>query len=376
MFVLGAGASKEAGAPLMLEFLDVADRLNRTGQVVPNAKEAFDDVAVARAALDAVYAKATIDADNLEEVFAAFDMAKLFNRFGEMDRKRVQRLPAALRIVIADVLDQTVRCPVRSGTKGSGVRSVVAPPTYEQFVDVIKALTDGKRESVSVITFNYDVGLDYALHRHQFYIDYCLTDAVQHHGTRSIDVMKLHGSVNWTPCKQCGIAAYRFEQYLKDWDDFSSISLVDLEHVAFDFRNRLTRFNHCNAARGPEEPAIIPPTWNKGAHHYPEIESVWRRAAGHFAQARTIVVMGYSLPSTDQFFRYLYAIGSLGMTRLERFIVINPDRGVRAKFAALLGRGVERRFEFRPWGFSGALTEVAALLLKGKPLMIPIEDRQ
>jgi len=45
VFILGAGASKEAGAPLMAEFLDVARDLFTSGKIEkPQDRESFQKV--------------------------------------------------------------------------------------------------------------------------------------------------------------------------------------------------------------------------------------------------------------------------------------------------------------------------------------------
>jgi hypothetical protein len=77
VFIMGAGASKAAGAPLMNDFLDVADALRK------KARDAdFDLVFRGRDALQLVLPKATMDLLNLESVFAAFEMAKTFVPLG------------------------------------------------------------------------------------------------------------------------------------------------------------------------------------------------------------------------------------------------------------------------------------------------------
>ena len=81
VFIIGAGISKTAGAPLMNDFLDVADQLRKG----PNFGDTdFDLVFRGRDALQSVLAKATMDLLNLESVFAAFEMAKLLRRLGAL----------------------------------------------------------------------------------------------------------------------------------------------------------------------------------------------------------------------------------------------------------------------------------------------------
>ena len=52
VFILGAGASREAGAPLMLDFLDKADQLRKSGRVnefKPHFDRVFDAIYQLRA---------------------------------------------------------------------------------------------------------------------------------------------------------------------------------------------------------------------------------------------------------------------------------------------------------------------------------------
>ena len=54
---------------------------------------------------------------------------------------------------------------------------------------------------------------------------------------------------------------------------------------------------------------IVPPTWNKTEYHS-NLSHVWHEAAVELGSARNIYVFGYSLPETDSFFRYLFALGT------------------------------------------------------------------
>jgi hypothetical protein len=42
-------------------------------------------------------------------------------------------------------------------------------------------------------------------------------------------------------------------------------------------------------------------------------------------EAQEIIVIGYSLPETDFFFRNLFALGTVGRKFIRRFAVVNPD---------------------------------------------------
>jgi hypothetical protein len=100
-------------------------------------------------------------------------------------------------------------------------------------------------------------------------------------------------------------------------------------------------------------PLVIPPTWNKS--EYRElILPVWKRAARELETAENIYVIGYSLPPSDGFFKYLYGLGTLGTRVIRRFWVFNPDEKVDFRFKELLGTGVAERYKFFLKGFREA----------------------
>ena len=79
VIILGAGASRDAGAPLMSNFLDVAERLLWSGDLTPEDEKSFEAVFQGLVPLQAVYAKSYLELGNIEAVFAAFEMAELLD---------------------------------------------------------------------------------------------------------------------------------------------------------------------------------------------------------------------------------------------------------------------------------------------------------
>ena len=104
-------------------------------------------------------------------------------------------------------------------------------------------------------------------------------------------------------------------------------------------------FKHCDqpVVRGP---IVVPPTWNKSEHHK-EIENVWQTAASDLAEAENIFVIGYSLPPTDHFFRYLFALGTASDIRIRKFVVFDPHvkLGVGERFKSILGPLALKRYQ-------------------------------
>src|SRR5262245_24730304 len=103
VFILGAGASKEAGAPLMADFLSQAQRLLKDGKC-NDYQEDFERVFRAIAELQRVHSKAELDLDNLESVFAAFEMAQLLGQLPGTDEPEIPRVVKSMRRVITKTL--------------------------------------------------------------------------------------------------------------------------------------------------------------------------------------------------------------------------------------------------------------------------------
>jgi len=320
----------------MWNFLDLAEDIALAGQLDTDTQAAFDRVFRGIAHLRVAQSKARLDLNNVEAVFAAFEMAGLLN-MDIAELPPTDQLVSDMRRLISTTLDVAVRFPIKRRVEGSPVR----PHTqYAQLADCMRNLYNAERDSVAVISFNYDIALERALNWHDVPYYYGV-DGRSGHG---IPYLKLHGSVNWAQCKQCrevsviGIEALfhangRLLRHRIEQGD-SYVTLPVTGHV--------TQMVHCNAAM---EPGVVPPIWNKTQYHR-ELQAVWRRASVELQKAENIVVIGYSIPDTDQFFRYLYALASTSETRLKRFVVVNPDEAAERRFKNMLGQSAEDRFEF------------------------------
>ena len=95
VFVLGAGASKQAGAPLMGNFLDVATDLLRSNRV-DDKRIHFDRVFSAIGGLQAVHSKAQLDLNNIESIFTALELGRIIQRVPGMDTDSIPEVIASL----------------------------------------------------------------------------------------------------------------------------------------------------------------------------------------------------------------------------------------------------------------------------------------
>ncbi|MCX6743706.1 MAG: hypothetical protein NT116_05765, partial [Candidatus Parcubacteria bacterium] len=198
VFILGAGASRDSGAPLMNDFLDRARKLYGSGESGEKYKEDFERVIGAISDLQKIHSKSELDIYNIEEIFAAFEMAKLINKFpGEPIRKEedIDLLIKSLKRVIYVTLDRSTPLDTKN--------TEPLPPasgSYGEFAGLLKTIKEKELEAPTIITFNYDLAIDYALFRHELPINYCFTSNEESR-VGEINLIKLHGSLNWFECK-------------------------------------------------------------------------------------------------------------------------------------------------------------------------------
>ena len=334
---------------MMFDFIDTARDLMRGGRVEESRAE-FELVFRAVASLQRVHSKAQLDLNNIEAVFTAFEMAQLIGALPGYSAAEIAALVPAMRVVITRTLEESL-----DFHRSIDLRSPPSP--YYHFAELLAALHNprSKVPDVSVITFNYDVAVDFALRR-RFEVDYGFGSGVP----RAMPVLKLHGSLNWFECKTC-------EQIV--WWDLKQFTLkltgVEATSSALPLKlsERFGEWEHGASADHDvsKKPVIVPPTWSKAEYHR-ALSPVWRRAALELRDAENIYVVGFSLPTTDEFFRYLYGLGTVGDTILQRFWVVDPDPSgaVEQRFRALLGPGAEQRFRFFKDRFSTFISKLKA----------------
>lgn len=329
VFVLGAGASKEAGAPVMSEFLDKANSLDLS----ENEKGDINNVFTAIHKLKVAYYNSYVDLNNIETVFGLIEMGTLIGRLADASPDEIGALKKSIQRLIIQTLDLSIKMEIEPGN----TLRKLPEPCYHKFARTIK---DKNIQNFSVITFNYDMVIDYAFYYSGIPIDYCL-GAVQNNNN-ALKLLKLHGSLNWGKC-ECGTT------YVLPWNKFRYTSAY------LTIGATLLNQAHCENKR--IEPILVPPTWNKGSYHS-ELRNVWQQAAKELSEAENIFIIGYSLPESDIFFKYLFALGTVGKAILKKIWVYNPDPLAEEKFRALIGSGITNRFKFEQLPFSIASQKI------------------
>ena len=221
----------------------------------------------------------------------------------------------SLKEVIVKTIEMTMEFPAKKSYIG-------VPVPYDAFAKLLGHIrTDAfPQQTVSVITFNYDIAIDMALFREGMGPDYGISSHPRSHNP--VPLFKLHGSQNWASEKNSGevrplhLRDYFTKYSIMGFDDISSCK-IPVGSQLFEYFSK-----HANI-EVEKEPVIVPPTWNKAEHHQ-LLSIVWGKAAQHLGEARTIFIIGYSLPETDAFFRLLYALGTVGLVASGKGSCLQP----------------------------------------------------
>lgn len=338
VWILGAGASESAGGPLMNTFLDKAQYLADHGGLSQREVLSIRAVFKALHSLDPVFAKASINARNVEALFSAVSMGQLLGRFGSAEESEIAVLQEHLTTLVAATVEASM--PMRKPSD----QLPWLHPGYTELWKWAVDLRDKPGDKPTFITFNYDIALDQAL----VGASTCLQEQWN---PSNINLLKLHGSLAWRSCAKCGLT----------FDTFKHEEGHPLESNRRITKHRLSSPDcpACGIHTDPcATPFIVPPTWNKLEYHE-QLANVWRAASDALRSAQQIIVSGYSLPPSDEFFRYLYALGVHGDARVTRFAVYDPfaSQGVSDRFLALLGEGIRDRFESYDKPFDFAVLE-------------------
>jgi len=340
VFILGAGASKESGAPLMNEFLDSARELYSSYKIRDEYRGDFERVFRGISELQKIHSKSVLDIYNIESVFATFEMGRLIGKLpGSPEADQIDELINSTKRLIYVTLNR--RTPLNNTHK---TVNPIPNTSYHNLIQLLLQFEKIDSEKPSIITFNYDLAADYAIHYNNYTSDYSIDSSSK---GKSIKILKLHGSLNWFSSAE-EIVPFELGEIMK-WYNFE---LLGEGPIYLDFLDKVKRNNNAISYKNKKikvepEPLIIPPTWNKTEANYNiGIRKVWNQSAKELSEAENIFIIGYSLPETDYFFKYLFAIGTEGEKILKKIWVFNPDLEVEKKFKNLLGIGVIKRFKF------------------------------
>lgn len=351
VFILGAGASRDCGAPLMNDFLDTASRLLSTNDVGGKSED-FERVFRAISSLQAVHSKSQIDLNNIESIFTTLEIANILGKLPGFEPDEIPLAIASLKELIVVTLERTIDFPKK-------MQYILPPRSYAIFSELLLYLKKDAHPAnqPSVITFNYDIALDMAMYHTGLGPIYGFGPTVK--SNYPVKLLKLHGSLNWAVRSSDGsVQPLTLQEYFTKYRYQGSGVLSATCKVPIGSQLQEYYSKHTDIEVNPE-PVIVPPAWNKADYHQ-LLSTIWGATAQELEDAEYIFIVGYSLPETDAFFRLLYGLGTVGDKPLKKIVVFNPDETgvIEARFKNMIGPGALARFEYKSLKFYESISDI------------------
>lgn len=168
-----------------------------------------------------------------------------------------------------------------------------------------------RHRRTSIITTNYDGCIDEALIQAEVPANTYLGEEGDTQ-TEAVDLVKMHGSVNWSYCDSC--------------QEVRQFALLEQKKAFEDDRLSYAVIGICRTCGGQRRPLLVPPLAFKFIM-FPNLITVWSNARRVIEEADWLLVVGYSFSEADT---YITKIISRSMTAhpSQRMIVCDPDSGL------------------------------------------------
>ncbi len=367
VLLLGAGFSSYAGLPTMAQFGGVFhERMRRLKEPIEigivGAKKleesgrTFDQFRhYCRRSLSFI----DVDCNNLEELFCA---AEAMKEAGS-DSILLDCGPTSIDEIIEALEMWTWNVYQGLPDYFQSVNEIVIREKYKHFMTWLAPM----RERTTVLTTNYDLLFEQIASRENVPLQHPFTVTQRTHlwvtkrkksylaeSSDSLLLCKLHGSVSFfkpepksTDIKICSDVAHLEDGLIgnsgvsRHRPHPAVICLGALGQLRKDYGESLT-------------PAIIPPTYAK-LQQTEWLQETWKKAVEALQEAKVLIIMGYSIPSSDGFMRamFLSAMAKRETDNPLHVVMVSPDKAAAARVADLFRPVVEesrylwraRRFE-------------------------------
>lgn len=320
VYILGAGFSVEAGAPIQAKLLSEAFRLHSENHknFDPTKFSVFRDFLLKQ--LNIAYEQ--VHNIELEDIFTPLD--RCLSDSSQFRGIGVDKI-MEVRDSVFYVIGKTIQLVLNNTTLSKDYIDRFARHLTQQ--SSIRANGEyRKADPVSVISTNWDILLDNSIYReiatrrHNAVVDYCCyisskdenDDSIKPgleklgEGGFNVKLLKLHGSLNWLQCPRCMRLYARFSRKI-GIESFEKA--ISCRHCDTNFPEE--KDNHLLASN------LIMPTFIKDLSN-PQYKIIWQNAGIELSEADKLVFIGYSLPSADFEMRQLLS----RMTRQTAEIVV------------------------------------------------------
>jgi hypothetical protein len=329
VILFGAGASFDAGIPLMSNFVDVMWDYAFRGKVGNNPlsdadRAIFSEANKIRDSLESYNSRASFDNRNLEDILSLL----LFEALGsKAETLRYQTVVKA----VARTIELSSRFQYWEGIEGP------APSRDSPYHNFWSALLGGKFQRANLpalITFNYDLVFERTLWEYFHYLNNSpAKPAVRSCSLKyafGMNAFSIKKATKFFVTNQGGStvdtegqgAEFMTDQNIPRENTDADIPYFKLHgSLNWSRENPLDHSPHL-PIQAVEKPLILPPVFNK--MNVPEINDLWKTALETLRKAVNIIIVGYSLPQTDIYMQYFLKAAVGPNSNLQQIIVFDP----------------------------------------------------
>ncbi len=195
-------------------------------------------------------------------------------------------------------------------------------PTHNAIVNFIR-----DHKNTSIITTNYDGCMDQAILEAGLRLKRTIAGENEEGDIDAVELVKMHGSINWSYCESC--------QDVREFDLLKLKDTYEKDELSYPV------MGICKNCGGMRRPLLVPPLSFKFLM-FPNLVDIWNSARQSIEESDYLIIVGYSFSEADT---YITKIISRSMTKNknQKMIIVNTD--------SKLVRYLRERFQSRVDGF-------------------------
>jgi hypothetical protein len=352
VIIFGAGASRDAGIPLMKDFVatmwEFATRGKARRDPLTSADyELLREAMYIRRELDTYHGRAMFDDKNLEDILSLLSFDEMSG--GSQSRKKLSTFVKA----ISRTIELTCRVVPEITDQCVG-------PYYSFWLTLLTRLAKNK-SLPTIITFNYDLVLERSL-CHALDGDY-FRSIEKERPFDGLSIMyyydklqKVNLILQRSECTDGKAAGTR--PWMGDFGECKEVAEIEILklHGSLNFStNGTTQPN--SPVQAVEDPLILPPIFNK-MDYVESLNNAWAKALQRLRKTKNVFIVGYSLPSTDIYMQYFLKAGLGPNTDLNRVFVYDPvlfkegdgRNDMVHRYKTCFSPQLQKSIEFNPYG--------------------------
>ncbi len=367
VIILGAGASVDAGIPLLSNFVDkmweLATRGTYKGKALSDDdKNIFNEAMKVRDELDGYHGRASFDDRNIEDILSILS----FNLIGgdASDQDKLSWMTKA----IARTIELT--CDVKHDGALDKIQEEGNNIYKDFWFHLFQRFKNAAKSFPTIISFNYDLVLERSLFQALVGAHYSLNDdnkLLPFDGMNLIYQYKYVDDTSYAFQDQVYKGYSQTKRGLKLERCKPNILKhpVDIEilklHGSLNFPSSPQNDYDFIPTSLANDPYIIPPIINKSISTE---QTMWGAGIRRLREAKNIIIVGYSLPQTDIYIQYFIKAGIGPNRNLNKVYVFNPalarnskeNERMQERFGNCFSPQLKNRIEFYDETFQGFVT--------------------